>query len=898
MTTNPALLEQTLALLDHPSGVVGNLELKEPVLAFARAFNGPDRHLASGCGLGGSTRACAAVLFLLTGITSNSQASAEVPCQQLTPLPPDARVVTPTDEVPNDIARFSGAWSGAWQRAKDPRWLCTALVVEELHPNGFTRVIYSHGYQPQSHVRYPDYFRAIGRVTDGELRFPTPWGGMLTYRANGGELHVANRRADKAVVSRTELPQIGCPQLSDASGLDGQPPDKRDAITSAELGNPAYAPVSPLHNGYFGPLGESDPPLHPFEGELTIADSLARTARHGCRGADLKIPQFTLGFMTIGDDLVPRVRDIIHPPGTVGDVTFIVSPGKVWSEGADVDMSRAAFPFAVTSRYSNKTHNGLATFLYNENTVSALRFQVVQETASWQRIDVWGQSEIGYSPGPIPGREPVARRFELERAAAWPLRPWEELSHRLTPELSEDFAGAWAREHVSATGLVVDGVIYMPPCKTRFGNFPYCRHMRHGAFSVTKSMGAAVTLLRLARKYGADVFDLKIKDFVAITANHKGWDDVSFGDALNMAVGVGDRSAEPFPLDIGADSEGRSKRFRAWLREPTRTGKLRLAFSFPNYPWGPGTIARYDTTHTFVLGAAMDAFYKSREGPDADLWSMVRKEVLEPIGVFHAPVMRTVSLVEPDATDSGRELPIFGFGLYPTVEDAAKIATLLQNEGRHDGEMLLHSLRTREALYRTTNKGLPTGGENRYGPKRYHQSFWSEKYEPWNGCSVQIPYMAGFGGNLVVLMPNGISAIRFADGHNYEIEPMVLAAERIAPFCAPPIARSVSDENGEPPLKTESLRALVAGSTMYSRNGAKHHYYAPDGTVYAGSGEQHWLGTWTIDRDRLCTRWSTRRSGIETCYELFRDGDSILARSVDSWRVLRLEHAEGNPEGY
>ena len=35
-------------------------------------------------------------------------------------------------------------------------------------------------------------------------------------------------------------------------------------------------------------------------------------------------------------------------------------------------------------------------------------------------------------------------------------------------------------------------------------------------------------------------------------------------------------------------------------------------------------VARYDTTHTFVLAAAMDAFYKSKEGPDADLWSMVR----------------------------------------------------------------------------------------------------------------------------------------------------------------------------------------------------------------------------------------------------------------------------------
>ena len=45
----------------------------------------------------------------------------------------------------------------------------------------------------------------------------------------------------------------------------------------------------------------------------------------------------------------------------------------------------------------------------------------------------------------------------------------------------------------------VDGVLYLRGCHTRAGPYPYCRHMRHGVFSVTKSLGAAVTLLRLAQ---------------------------------------------------------------------------------------------------------------------------------------------------------------------------------------------------------------------------------------------------------------------------------------------------------------------------------------------------------------------------------------------------------------
>jgi len=81
--------------------------------------------------------------------------------------------------------------------------------------------------------------------------------------------------------------------------------------------------------------------------------------------------------------------------------------------------------------------------------------------------------------------------------------------------------------------------------------------------------------------------------------------------------------------------------------------------------------------------------------------------------------------------------------------------------------------------------GLPTGGQNRYGAARYHLSFWSVPYRIDNGCFFQIPYMAGYGGNLVVLLPNGISAFRIADGDNWDLAAMVLAGEAIRPFPCP-----------------------------------------------------------------------------------------------------------------
>jgi hypothetical protein len=41
------------------------------------------------------------------------------------------------------------------------------------------------------------------------------------------------------------------------------------------------------------------------------------------------------------------------------------------------------------------------------------------------------------------------------------------------------------------------------------------------------------------------------------------------------------------------------------------------------------------------------------------------------------------------------------------------------------------------------------------------------------------------GGNLVVLLPNGITAFRLTDGHSRDMEGIVLAGEAIRPFPCP-----------------------------------------------------------------------------------------------------------------
>ena len=103
------------------------------------------------------------------------------------------------------------------------------------------------------------------------------------------------------------------------------------------------------------------------------------------------------------------------------------------------------------------------------------------------------------------------------------------------------------------SALVYDGVLYHKPSPTALGDYPYPRTMRYGIWSVTKSIGPGLGMLRLAQKYGAYVFNLKIKDYVNIEADHGGWDEVSFGDALNMATGLGGGTVTANPNDIYVD---------------------------------------------------------------------------------------------------------------------------------------------------------------------------------------------------------------------------------------------------------------------------------------------------------------------------------------------------------
>jgi hypothetical protein len=218
----------------------------------------------------------------------------------------------------------------------------------------------------------------------------------------------------------------------------------------------------------------------------------------------------------------------------------IVQPGRVWSESGDGNWSRASFPFALVHLIDGETHIGLATFLYNGTEVSNVRFQIVQQTAPSLVVDyfkAWGQVSALRTGQHC--NSMCWRAYAAERANLHPIKSWDELAAEVGADKLVNFESFMDQDEVLVSGLVFKGTLYLKPCKSAAGPMPYCDRMRFGVWSVTKSAASAVALLRLAQKYGPEVFDAKIKDYVTITASHQGWDEVTFGDALDMATGVG-----------------------------------------------------------------------------------------------------------------------------------------------------------------------------------------------------------------------------------------------------------------------------------------------------------------------------------------------------------------------
>ena len=552
------------------------------------------------------------------------------------------------------------------------------------------------------------------------------------------------------------------------------------AIRAEVLGDaPGSAPVD--HSAFL-PSARAQA-AEPFAGSVRIAQSLMQSQpalkAALIEGRDARLfPALTLELFSDGDVLVPVQRgSMMRESGSSATAAarhsvasywrVIPQFGRVWREPGDGGWSRAALPLMLVNDTENHAHQGVAMFRYRGKRVSALQFQFTQQTAPYllhQHNVFWGSASLERTASTLKDIEAARAAARRELADRVPAKPWTDLERQFAPGTLEGFGAPLLPRWQVINALVYRGTLYYQNSNTAHGPYPYPLEMRFGVRSVMKSIAAPLAILRLAEVYGPYVLDLHIGDYV--DGLDPKFSRIRFIDAANMSSGFGGtgsfRTHPNNPFDGYLDAD-----YDAWYTAGSTNEKLALiSRNLKPYPWAPGTVMRYRDQDYFLLGLALDRFLKSVRGPDADLWDLLTNEVFAPIGIHHAPAVRTREGADRDGVVWANA------GYYPSLDDLAKIALLLQNEGAHQGRQILHRQLTNELL--AAKDALDPSGDASQGtiknpeslplgvaPKElYRSGYWFPRHVDRSGKIRYLPSMQGSGENRVTLYPNGIITLQ------------------------------------------------------------------------------------------------------------------------------------------
>ena len=453
-------------------------------------------------------------------------------------------------------------------------------------------------------------------------------------------------------------------------------------------------------------------------------------------------PAVSLAFFTCGDHLVPRTQDVVRSRALSGTSSWwdiIVQPGRVWSEPDDPQgWNRAAFPFALVSSLDGELHVGLALFLYSENRVSPVRFQLVQQTAPMyvHYFNAWGVTEASYQRDGIDNLPLRQRTYEQEVAGRLPVAPWSALPAEVTGDLLVQATAVPpdTDPDVYMSALVHEGILYRSDCRTVAGPFPYPDEMRHSIWSATKTAMTNLATLRIAQKYGAGILKSPIAHYLP-AARRPGWEDVTFRDLANMSSG---RS-----LDLG-DYQLEWNRF---LFAPRAEEKTEMVLTLLPRRYQPGEEFNYNGMCCYLLAVALEALFRTKEGTEASIWEMLEREVAQPLGIYHLPNISTLE------EDGSRGQPHWDEGYFPTLDELAKLGLLYQGHGAWNANQILNRELVDSVLPTTT----PPPQERSPDPMYYLNWRFEKIHSSW------LPSMRGYGRNTVTLLPGEKVTIRIGN---------------------------------------------------------------------------------------------------------------------------------------
>lgn len=476
------------------------------------------------------------------------------------------------------------------------------------------------------------------------------------------------------------------------------------------------------------------------------------------------LPEFNFELIQTGSHIFPVQRGSI--PSAHPEWEYVLAPGRVWDENGDSGYSRVALPFALQQKNANCMHNGVLTFLFKDDgSISKVAYQIAAETCLYFKVDMWGLLAADYTPHAVSNAATLIADYQAEVNGRMPVKPLGALAQDYPGTDPSKFAAPNGRnpQHASAVGFVIDGTHYTGGCATRRGDYPYCESLVIPSYSLAKSVFAGSAMMRLEQKYPGS-FNQIIGNYVPDCAADGNWYDVTFENALDMATGN-------YALAGYMSDEGATHTNNLFLSED-HASKIDYSCTRYSRKAAPGSKWIYHTSDTYILGTAMNAYLQGIEGSGADIFTdILVGEVLAPLGISPTAefTRRTYDSVQQ---------PFAGWGLMWLRDDVAKISNFLAA----GSQSVLHQGQLDAALQKNpADRGLAP-----LTNYRYNNGFWAHEVSGnMSGCSADLwlPFMSGYGGISLLVLPNNSVYYYFADDDEYLWMDAAVEAHKIRSLC-------------------------------------------------------------------------------------------------------------------
>jgi hypothetical protein len=510
-------------------------------------------------------------------------------------------------------------------------------------------------------------------------------------------------------------------------------------LWAAEALRSGARPPTPVETSAFALPAAAAPPLHALDGELifgsdlepswtTLVDTFALEWSVRYR----QLPRLQLDVVQRGSHVLPVERGRYRTGHPAYDAIF--GPGRAWSELGDDGATRIAMPFSLIEHNANCTHDGMLTFILDDDGPSRAGWQIVQETCLHHKFDAWGAVTVEHTSGSTDTA--ITDAWEAEVLGRLPTAPLEDLG--IDPGLLYD--GSTATER-SALWVWSDGTLYVETPETRYGPHPFPDVRALPSFSTAKSLLVGVGSWWMAAEHDDSFRSARVADLLPEVAAIPSWSSVTVEHLLDMSTGHYDTAIPNVDEDGATMAE--------FIIAETHADKMSHALDFPRSE-SPGTTFVYHTSDSYLALAALEAWLNTVD-PGADFFESVSTEVWEPLGV--SPLTSRSLRATLDAPEDGQAFG--GYGLWWTTDDIAKLAKFLQ-----DGAPGL--VGAEGPLQRDpADPGLPAFGDE----WRYNDQVWGARLGASYGypCEAWAPLLSGYGGITVLMLPSGDILGKFTD---------------------------------------------------------------------------------------------------------------------------------------